>query len=267
MTDRPIPFSAPMIRALLDGRKTQTRRILKPQPVACDHSLFPNTPAPTIKIRNGFAYCTTCGAGIEADREYRGIRVPYAPGDRLWVREEYYQFGHWEEAAGATTKGGKQKWQFVAHDDVVLFDPPAAYRKGRQHKDPATRAWHKRLGRFMPRRYSRLTLIVTGVKVERLQDISEEDAQAEGASYGYSYPGTSPDDERLTQRRMFHLLWNSINGADAWDKNPWVVALTFTVHRCNIDDMDDGCSKNDLECLSNNGDCHDDCLDPERGAA
>lgn len=156
-------------------------------------------------------------------------------GDRLWVREEYYQFGHWEKVIGVITKKGRQKWRFVGMGDVV-FEPPAEFRKGRHHKDPQTKAWHKRLGRFMPRKASRIMLEIVGVRVERLQDISEEDAISEDiqpseTTHGgvrlwrdYSGPdrvfGTNPIES-------YQTLWETINGPGSWSKNPWVWVVTF----------------------------------------
>ena len=100
----------------------------------------------------------------------------------------------------------------------------------------------------MPRWASRLTLIVTDVRVQRLQDISEEDCIAEGPPDVNNDPRTisgelqpmvvlSPG-RMMTPRAWYHTLWDQINGPDAWDENPWVAAYTFTVHRCNIDQME-----------------------------
>lgn len=85
----------------------------------------------------------------------------------------------------------------------------------------------------MPRWASRLTLIVTDVRVQRLQDISRGDAMGEGCPFQNMADGDDP-------REWFRALWNSLHGPDAWDANPWVCALTFTVHRCNIDQMPGG---------------------------
>ena len=210
MADHGILFSAPMVRALLAGTKTQTRRVLNPQP-------------------------GDDGRYHDLKSAYRALRI--APGDRLLVRESYFQFGHWEPVPGEVTRnGGRQKWRFIPDNEAVRFDPPSAYRKGRHAGDPATPAWHQRLGRFMPRRYSRLTLLVTDRRVQRVRDISEEDAVAEGVapfrdSGSYISP-KHPDgkwragDNAYT---MYRDLWNAINGAGSWDANPWCVAYTFAI--------------------------------------
>lgn len=216
-----------MVQALLDGRKSQTRRL-------CAWANNPVSPY--------LSYIVACDEpGWFGDEEGEvQFFAGYAPGDRLWVRESYYQRGHWEPVAGARTKGGRQKWAFVP-TGPISFDEPAEYRKGRHHNDPATVAWHKRLGRFMPRSLSRLTLTVTDVCVKRLQDISEADAIAEGiieyeptmedpAEFSWQDGGDIWDDARSA----YAALWDNINGPGAWEANPWVVAVSFKVSQGNI---------------------------------
>lgn len=213
MTDRPILFSAPMIRALLGGRKTQTRRI----PKRAFAAAMDYTGDALIK-----RYPHQHGSGYEV-------------GDRLWVQETYYQRGYWETAIGMTRSGKRQKWRFVAADDAIVFDAPEIFRKGRHTADPATVAWHLRHSRFMPRRFSRMTLTVTDVRVQRLQDISEEDARAEGVVMTGKVYSEEADKFGGTYRALFANLWNSLHGPAAWDANPWIVAVSFTVERRNID--------------------------------
>lgn len=225
MTDRPILFSAPMVRALLDGRKTQTRRPLSPQP------------------EQGARF-----SGIEPDGKwlftkgcyYEKMAGRFSVGDRLYVREEYYQFGHWEAVEGASTKGGRQKWSFVGTKSMVRFDAPSEFFVSRNVAYPGVPAWYKRLGRFMPRSLSRMTLIVTDVRVERLQDCSESDAQAEGLQseiQGFlpAWRGGEHLDWRIFRQAAYADLWNSINGEGAWEANPWVSAVSFEVTKGNID--------------------------------
>lgn len=233
MAGHSILFSAPMIKALLDGRKTQTRRLLpNPEFYGCPTGDCPH------------ATQAECNAAMQ---ETALPDVRHVPGDRLWVRETYYQPGHWKPVPGKLTKGGAQKWRFVPVEPLYSFHEPAAFRRARRRKDPSTIAWHKRLGRFMPRRYSRLTLVVTDVRVEHLQDISEADCLAEGAPLDPDHcdgtlDGSNPhmcftDNPwvRQSPRAWYHRLWDSINGPGAWDANPWVVATTFELQRRNID--------------------------------
>ena len=220
MTDRPILFSAPMVRTILDGSKTQTRRVIKPQPyldkmgnACCDGWIlgqgadrvpnFESLASPIPRSSTGRVWC------------------PYGQiGDRLWVREEHYRFGHWEEVSSVRTRTGRQKWAFVQDSREVLFDAPAEFRKGRHNKDTLTPAWHKRLARFMPRSASRITLEITDVRVERLQDISRGDAMEEGCPFPNMASGDDP-------RRWFSELWQSINGPASWEANPWVWVIGF----------------------------------------
>lgn len=212
MKDRPIIFSAPMIRALLAGRKTQTRRVLKPQP-----------PANRILRAHGHWLWTSC------DGDSGDARVLYAPGDRLWVREAW---------APLTV---------LTHNDPgaqALWDR-GFYRADGSTVDGEISRWRSPV--HMPRWASRLTLIVTDVRVQRLQDISEADAVAEGierlkSGRGFYDPTASKAAVRFgewtsTARQGFSRLWNSLHGLGAWDRNDWVAALTFTVHQCNIDQV------------------------------
>lgn len=226
MADRPIIFSAPMVRALLDGRKAQTRRILKPQPP--DWAAFCQQPS-MLNVKGEWVasglwrWSESEQTPLRPLREWpvdeSGEHFWYRPkmvtGDRLWVREAH--------AILRSSNGEETEVVYRAHEDGPFAWKPSIH---------------------MPRWASRLTLIVTGVKVERLQDISDEDARAEGmvrrqdgwfavVDEKRGLTGAAPD-----ARAAFGLLWNMINGPEAWDANPWVVALSFTVHRRNIDTLD-----------------------------
>lgn len=229
MKSRPILFSAPMVRALLGGRKTQTRRALRLAPHHATAASIIPAPGADAGVFDG----------LNADGSicFHSLLCPYGkPGDTLWVREEHYVRGHWEPVDGVRTRTGRMKWRFVAADDVVRFEAPTeGFRKGRHHKDPGTVAWHKRLARFMPRRLSRITLEVTGVRVERLNSISEADAKAEGAAWRIApggdlagaFEGLTGEDVTIGYCAHFRSLWESINGADSWDANPWVWVVEF----------------------------------------
>lgn len=216
MTDRPIIFSAAMVRALLDGRKSQTRRVLKPQPEQNSAGLWvwPSN------WRTGIKRFGTCLQGDEEDlvRALMGDpwrRVGYAPGDRLYVREAF-SYDRLD----------------VDRDGTL---PPWYWADG----NPSSGDWSRpKPSIFCPRWASRITLTVTEVRVQRLQEISREDAIAEGIEgdtdgwFDYLLPATQccarPQDSYAT-------LWNSLHGPDAWDANPWVVAVSFTTRKGNID--------------------------------
>lgn len=195
MTDKPIIFSAPMVRALLAGTKTQTRRVLKPQPVWDNGALG-------IEDKAGrWIFCANTERGFAEGLPRSRFKMPYAPGDRLWVRE-------------AWASDGMVGVRYYATDDVHEL---------RRKRSPI----------HMPRWASRLTLLVTDVRVQRLQEISRGDAMEEGCPFANMADGPNPRD-------WYRDIWNSIHGPDAWDANPWVAAISFTVHRCNIDTMEEG---------------------------
>lgn len=195
MTDRPILFSAPMVRALLAGTKTQTRRTMK-------------EPYGMMEICNG---------------EWKPIPTKMFPRDRLWVRE---------------TWSGPYHMTGIPPRDWLHSHPIWYWADGSpEHGD-----WTKpKPGIHMPRWASRLTLTVTDVRVERLQDISEADARAEGiVKVGRFFGLADADwDAASTESSVdsYAALWESINGPGAWEANPWVAAYTFIVHHSNIDQM------------------------------
>lgn len=193
MKEHPILFSAPMVKAILEGKKTMTRRVMKPQP---DIS----------QMRwNGERWEMSLGYPLGHDVPLS----PYgSPGDKLWVRETWFQFipPHLQEGAGLSSM--KRVW-YRADEDCPF--------EGCK--------WRPSI--FMPRAASRITLEVTGVRVERLQDISHDDALREGvddADVGaYGFPVTS------YAVGNFHLLWDKINAGRgySWESNPWVFAVEF----------------------------------------
>lgn len=189
MNTRPIIFNGAMIRALLDGTKTQTRRIVKPQKHPYGYSLSPDRVAAEVIGQ-------TCA-----------VRCPYGqPGDLLWVRE----------ALHATSNDQGLLWMTYSADGKDVF-PLTQW--------PSSR--YIIASRFMPRWASRITLLLTDVRVERVQDIEPADCLAEGL------PAGMWDDPPIRDR--FRDLWNTIHGPDAWERNDWVWALTFKHIMANVD--------------------------------
>lgn len=225
MTDRPILFSGAMVRALPAGTKTQTRRVVKPQPdsrpgMECTRLIF--------KTRKGMPLLDEA---LETELVlYRSLCPHGVPGDQLWVKETFYAWGRWETRYSA--KKGRDEWHFV---DMTLEcgkayvyaadGPPHDFRKGNQ-RGGITPTWWKRPAIFMPRAASRITLEVTAVRVERLQDISEADAQAEGWTRRPEV-STDPQVHKEAARDWIMDLWESINGPGSWDANPWVWVVEF----------------------------------------
>lgn len=217
MTDRPIIFSAPMVRALLEDRKTMTRRLAWR---GLGNRLMP---------KNGIV--RVVGASVKGLVPSPWQRVK--PGDRLWVRETHYRYGRWVE--NGKTNNGQQRWRFRLSAPAKIPDNTGVYFQTEIDQIDVAFSrtqvgWHKRPSIFMPRWASRLTLTVTATKIDRVQSISEADATAEGI-----YP-RGPEHPFGLGATEFGELWRSLHGPDSWAANPEVVALTFTVHKQNIDE-------------------------------
>lgn len=214
MKERPILFSASMVRAILNGTKTQTRRVVKPQPKkGWDFECPPVFGRITSSHPKNGRFGAFIRRGIGTDfPEIDLIPCPYGqPGDRLWVRETWAY--HVNAIGSVTDEDGP--WVYAADGGFAL-----QYR--------LCDRWRPSI--HMPRVASRITLEVTGVRVERLQDISRADALAEGIVIqpdggfglwdGEHYHYTDP-------RESYWSLWESINGPDSWDANPWVWVVEF----------------------------------------
>lgn len=221
MNIRPILFSGPMVRALLDGSKTQTRRVVKPQPK--------HTDTWTTLRDFGNGYAIECGPDYPDDHSDER-HCPYGkPGDLLWVRET------WRRAYAKT-----------AHSDGLVYRADKSRSLGMDEYSDRHK-WAPSI--HMSRSLSRITLRITDVRVQRLQEIDEQDAQSEGVDYqrcprcGYSYLDCVIQmDHRLCPEASprpavpaFRELWESINGPGSWDANPWVWELTFEVIQSNVD--------------------------------
>ncbi len=255
----PILFSAPMVQALLAGRKTQTRRILKPPPFDLRSPPHQGESDADAMIRR------------DADCDWEPLRCPYGKScDVLWVREAW-QTGMSSDGPCISYKATPDFCHIDAWDGKDFGAGPSF----NYDKCPGA-TWHTWIGDLlsgaegswrsplhMPRWVSRLTLEITDVRVERLQDISEEDAVAEGATskvkiHGWQrqYDGWSMDwpvkepergwgDVCLgSARHAFGAFINQLHGGKnwnckaerpLWDQNPWVWALAFKVHQCNVD--------------------------------
>lgn len=224
MKERPILMSAPMVRAILAGTKTQTRRVVKPQPDVAEWQ----------------AIQRMHGTGPDGSRhgDWREFRVvgedwpdgpedsifcPYgAPGDRLWVRETWACFD--------------ERAMLHRRPDAIHYAASTSPQGDEIRKEFGVR-WRPSI--HMPRWACRITLEVISTSVERLQEISEADAVAEGiertvtgegwrrydADTGQEAAGLHPCADPVSSYRS---LWDSINGPDSWDANPWVWVLEFS---------------------------------------
>ncbi len=236
MKARPILFSAPMVQALLTGRKTQTRRIVKPQPASgCYYAMNGAGNAALHLIENGTPekYCVP----VKANSTSHILYCPFGEvGDLLWVREtfcledtcEYHEYAVAPKDRPFLTWKNYDNGEYFTIPHYRATEPePHIVPYGLDEDDDKTR-WKPSI--FMPRWSSRITLEITNIRVERLQDISDKDAIEEGVDRTNTSIPTY-----ASQRYM--MLWNSINGKDSWGENPWVWVLEFKVHNCNVDDF------------------------------
>lgn len=216
--DMPVIFSAPMVRALLDCRKTMTRHVAW-------HVCGPKAKR----------YAAPRGGDISPRWLRPSVWQRAEPGDRLWVREATRRI-----SAGPGCARGVV-YLADAPDEVVFIQKPTD-AKDLKPIGPTVSI-------HMPRWVSRFTLVVTGTKTERLQAISDADAMAEGIVWsdrwgafivpGIEHPAKDfPVLSRPTPREMFAALWDVIHGPGAWLADPEVVAPSFIVHRSNIDAME-----------------------------
>lgn len=216
MTDKPILFSGPMVRALLAGSKTQTRRTISTKPSMRRPNLFDGSWTDSYVLDPG-------------NQDWRQASLQIKLGDRLYVREHWRTWAQYDGVAPRDLMAGTH----VAYE--ATGGPNLGGNAGRF-----------RQGMHMPRWASRITLHVTEVRVQRLQEISREDALAEGLEHwpegspvsGSKYGVMINEHTRCageSPRDAYQALWQYINGPSSWDANPWVAAYTFTLEHTNID--------------------------------
>ena len=221
MNDKPILLNTEMVRATWDGRKTNTRRIFKlPKGMEWYDELGGE--------KAGW-FCDTDGKGWW---EISELSCPYGqPGDLLWVRETCRE----------DVIGSRSLAQYEADDSYVI--------QGSDEAGANASWWYSKSicpSIHMPRWASRLTLRITNIRVERVQEISEEESVLEGVEWDHehgsgwkeygkgAWPGVAAC---VFARDSFKELWNSINGPDAWDRNDWVWCIEFSVIKKNIDEV------------------------------
>jgi hypothetical protein len=223
-TEKPILFCGPMSVAIRDGRKTMTRRVVKMAGIdfrGGGGKAGPDWNDPScwgFEDEGGREWALSPGDLVD-----EVIPCHYHVGQRLWVREACWIWGHWHRDGKTPT--GRDKWRFhAATRRQVRFDKP---------KETAKRGgaagWVYRHARFMPRWACRTILEVTDVRLERLQEITEEDAKAEGVTdYGVGY---IPAVLAMGRNRYhFATLWDSLNGERpgcSWADNPFVLVISF----------------------------------------
>jgi len=244
MKDVPILMTKPLVQMTLAGKKTQTRRVVTSQNSTVDgystralwghlhhwEKAWVDGPPDPMGGGDGYQYLhvpawNPLDGPVPADeREWMWYRVrpKIEPGDQLWVKETCWIWGRWIE--NGKTKSGLLAWKFETVGQAVHFDE--------QERIPRMQlGYHKRPGIFCPKWASRLRRVIKSVRCQRVQEISEEDAQAEGVDKQYI-----PDLGQTwwTYKEGFKLLWDSINLARGrgWEKNDWIWVYDFKEESC-----------------------------------
>ena len=233
MTDRPIIFSGEMVRAILDGRKSQARRIVKAEVDFVGGSGDDINDPCNWGFEDG-----EHGTGwwlLKGDQFGQQIPCPYGqPGDRLWVRETWGVSPGFDASFDAARRdeplpGVVVRRPASAWHDLILYRADGGIFSDKQKWRPSI---------HMPRWAARIWLEISGIRGERVQDISEEDAKAEGVEKMKVFPkdfnpfrnklhGHLPPLEESCYRHSFACLWNKLHGPDAWDRNDWVWVIEF----------------------------------------
>lgn len=225
MTERPILFSTPMVQAILAGRKTQTRRLLNPQPVHAQHHIWKGKVVRDAEHRM-WCYRDRCfdnimnfGPMYEDNVALAAMCPKGKLGDRLWVRETFCEPSLHSDLLNFNLADKVGDIEYAADMGTERFPVGGNFT-------PQLNDFRWRPSIHMPRYASRITLEVTGVRVERLQAITEADAAAEGWQ---KRPELSSDPEvhRDAARDWFMDLWYDIHGKGSWDANPWVWVISF----------------------------------------
>lgn len=205
-----ILFKPNMVKMIGSGIKRMTRRKVKPQPDA-------DGIAQHVDTRNW------------EDTSGKIYKCPYGDvGDELYVREAHYQYGKWVK--NGTTKTGKQKWKFYSPKNIKnikYLDAPPRFINKNTYRELG---WYKRNALFMPKWASRYFLTITNIRVERLQQIKEDDVKNEGAGQDVRQMwlfGANSDTRDTIYRIQFKTLWESINGVGSWSNNDFVFVITF----------------------------------------
>ena len=206
--ERPILFSGHMVHAILNGQKTVTRREIKPSMRSAD-SRFELHQQEDESWRPMHTFDESC---MDAKGTEHPIVCPYGqPGDRLWVREAWLADAQLDSIAPRDLSQG----------EPILYPADGSVR---QTGCAMVSQGRGRPSIHMPRWASRILLEITAVRVELLQEISEEQAEAEGVGFLRHAPDA---DETLTAAELFEYLWSSINGDESWKGNPWVWVVEF----------------------------------------
>lgn len=221
--ERPILFNAEMVRAILEGRKTQTRRVMRRQPDAIERFKHGEVTTDTdacyavLRCYKNPKPFKGCNSGWFADAAYKTPFHEFNVGDRLWVRETFMDLNG-TGVEHRDSEGKLQRYAFAA-------DCPRGSYGDEVRKDYGLK-WKPSI--HMPRSASRILLEITKIRVERLNDISSEDAKAEGFDYS-THQSAIEMGYAIGAKTNFRVTWEEIYGQNAWNKNPWVWVVEFKV--------------------------------------
>lgn len=239
MKEHPILFSPVMVEAIQEGRKTMTRREIKLVSKRSGEieEIIPNENWPKSNWKQFLgrrAYPTTPVAYEILEM----FNCPYGQiGDHLWVKETHFLFGAWKR--NGVTSTGKEKWKFHPHvmqQPKYLDNPPLNFKTSRDKENPGLPKWYKRNSLFMPKWASRITLEVTAIRAEKVKEISEQDAMAEGVEFKLPKITSAATGWKHCQSgfynaknasHSFFTLWEKINGEQSLESNPYVWVITF----------------------------------------
>lgn len=208
MIERPILFSTPMVQAILAGNKTQTRRVMKVQPSSNEHQLSLCVDTTGDQMAKGkLHWIKLDGMNIHHDDGVY-FSCPYGQiGDQLWVRETFSTSYKTEEYC-------RKYGEIHYRADCDEF-----------REEMLSLSWTPSI--HMPRWASRIQLEITNIRVERLKDISEADARAEGGPEILGFDDGKEQHGWQSYREWYQWLWEQINGIGSWDANPWVWVIEF----------------------------------------
>lgn len=239
MKERPILFSGPMVRAILSGQKTVTRRAIRHQPDVPVTDAIPRREYPHGPATIDWYWRPKHGHLNGVPSHGWDFKCPYGqPGDRLWVRETWGVISHsWDE------HGDMVSWEpdrpatpirempfgngYYSGHAIYAADGPMEWAGDEDGGGEPRSAWKPSI--HMPRAACRIPLEITDVRIERLQDISYQQAMAEGIGHAGDGLFHVEDSRHLAAdpRESFASLWSSINGEESWNANPWVWAVEF----------------------------------------
>jgi hypothetical protein len=227
---KPILFSQKMVKAILSGGKTQTRReikhfgnILHYGTLLGDWGLSDKP-----KHRESNQWEWTLQTAVDDNTTFK-LKSPFAPGDQMWVKEAFFAFGRWEK--NGTTKTGKQKYRF--NDKTLSSGRKYLYQTNSERPEYINTEkdgfihWYKRNSLFMPLKAARIYLKVEEVRAEKLMDISEQDILKEGIILPNYAEEAVKDVHYPDPWEIYFGLWEEINGIGTVEKNPWVWVYTF----------------------------------------